>query len=577
MIYEKFYNFFKIKWFFHLILILFLIIFSLLLRLHTIDNRSLWMDECAQVEKYYFATSLKHVIDRSAHHLQPPLDYLIGYYFIKPFIIPFKDNELLIRLPSLFSGVLLVLSVYLFSLFFINKWVAILASLLSLVSNYLIMYSQEARPYSIFFFLLFLTLIAFFNALKNNTWKNWLFLTIVIYLLLLTRGLEPSIVLFTLNFVTICCYLLIRIKREQSEILNSKAVIKFVSISFITTLAYTPFLINIFKISPNYTGHKSRSGIDTAFSLTPLNKLFSNIEILTQPLSIFFLFLFIIGCFFFIIDRKRNAFSLIFLLVVLLLPIIHTYIFHITTSKVPFGLRYTVYTLPFIFIVSMFGLVRLVDKLFYKKSKYTSYVIAAIFIPIFIKYAFNLSDYYKTKKADYKSASRFILSNMNSQDVLTCDSFREHRLWQPCLYGHGVYYMNLKKYNKINDLVKALTVNPNKKGNVFMLLHQHTKENEILANKEIFENKQFYELYIIFPKKPLDTQKENLLLLLDEMIRFYPKTSSQAELYIAKANLLCKENPKTSLKYLKSAQEYVKNIQLNNLCKDILKKHFIDE
>ena len=54
------------------------------LRLYTLGDRSLWMDEAKQVS-YYYSDSILELTKKAAYQSQPPLDYLIGRFLLKNF------------------------------------------------------------------------------------------------------------------------------------------------------------------------------------------------------------------------------------------------------------------------------------------------------------------------------------------------------------------------------------------------------------------------------------------------------------------------------------------------------------
>jgi 4-amino-4-deoxy-L-arabinose transferase-like glycosyltransferase len=70
---------------------------ALVIRLHHLDNESLWMDELRQVS--YYPHSILKIIDDAASQSQPPLDYWIGH--LVQFI---STGDFAVRLPSALFG-----------------------------------------------------------------------------------------------------------------------------------------------------------------------------------------------------------------------------------------------------------------------------------------------------------------------------------------------------------------------------------------------------------------------------------------------------------------------------------------
>jgi mannosyltransferase len=151
------------------VFIILLLVISSGFRYYNLGKNSLWMDEARQFREYYFAKSIKHVIIRALDQQQPPLDYFIGLFVTKTFGV----SEITIRMSAFVFGSILPILVFFFVRKITDSTIAICASILIAVSAPLIQYSQEGRPYSIYFFFLFMSIASFFKLLDNQRFLDW--------------------------------------------------------------------------------------------------------------------------------------------------------------------------------------------------------------------------------------------------------------------------------------------------------------------------------------------------------------------------------------------------------------------
>ncbi len=158
---------------------------ALFVRLSGLDKVSLWCDEIRQVT-YYYDDNYKQVMYSAATQSQPPLDYWIGFAVFK-----FWHSDWAARFPAAVFGTLLVLCTFFLARKMVSRPVAFLVALGVACSPYAIHYSQEARPYVIFWFFLVLTMLTLVNAWERNRWRDWAIFLPVLVLCLLTRVVAP--------------------------------------------------------------------------------------------------------------------------------------------------------------------------------------------------------------------------------------------------------------------------------------------------------------------------------------------------------------------------------------------------
>jgi 4-amino-4-deoxy-L-arabinose transferase-like glycosyltransferase len=165
------------------VIILAVLLLALWVRLRTLDSASLWCDEIGQVAGYFF-DDYKQVMYWAARFGQPPLDYWVGWSVYK-----FAQGEFAARLPAAIFGTLTVLISYVLARRMVGRGAASLIALGLATSPHMIHYSQEARPYAIFWFTLLLSVWLLARAWERNRLRDWALFLAAIGCCLQTRSL----------------------------------------------------------------------------------------------------------------------------------------------------------------------------------------------------------------------------------------------------------------------------------------------------------------------------------------------------------------------------------------------------
>ncbi len=176
----------------------FILIFALgiFLRIFLLDEESLWLDEGTSLR---IARLKAREIIKLESDANPPLYYLILHFWIKIF----GDSEFSLRFPSVIFGSAAIFIVFkLLSSF--DREVALLSSLLTSISTFLVFYSQEARAYSLFLMISTLSYLFLLEALKRGEMKFFIFYTLSVVLMLYTHIYSFFIVFSHIVFVLLC-------------------------------------------------------------------------------------------------------------------------------------------------------------------------------------------------------------------------------------------------------------------------------------------------------------------------------------------------------------------------------------
>lgn len=156
-----------------------ILLLALLLRLRHLGHESLWFDEMASVRiaQQDLATMLSFI---KWEERIPPLHYLILHGWVRMFGV----SEISVRFPSVLAGTAAVWAVYRLGSGLFGAGAGLTAALLMAVSGAQILYSQEARSYSLMVLLSVLSCDLFMRLIRRPTARRELVYVIVTTLLL---------------------------------------------------------------------------------------------------------------------------------------------------------------------------------------------------------------------------------------------------------------------------------------------------------------------------------------------------------------------------------------------------------
>jgi 4-amino-4-deoxy-L-arabinose transferase-like glycosyltransferase len=138
------------------------------LRLYGLNSQSFWTDE---IFTYNGAseTLAKIAFEPEVNLSIQPFYYSIAHFFIGPY----KNQEALLRGPSVILGSISILLIFLITKNLIGNKGGILSALILAISPFHIWYSQEARPYAMLICLALLSFWLFQKLLKDGTNFWW--------------------------------------------------------------------------------------------------------------------------------------------------------------------------------------------------------------------------------------------------------------------------------------------------------------------------------------------------------------------------------------------------------------------
>lgn len=504
----------KIKNLKHYIILALILIFSLIIRLSNLDKPTgLWHDEATV---YAIANALPDFHFNFHRFLIFPLYFI----FYKLWITIFSNSDFVIRLMSVFFDMLAVITMY-----FTGRQVAktlkietlkyrfgLVFALIYAINSSFIYYAQEAKFYSMTFFLITLMMFAFLKLVESFDKKFLVFFLISNALMLYT---QTTLVIISMLFSILVIFFAMKAKK-----LN----VWFVISNFIIFL---PLVIFLFIEKNYFSGNFDIVYFDNSFVLIMLQNWFSPVLTCLQNnmpnyKSLFLLFFInpkfwfsiLFPIFFMIITFMLALKNNRFLRNLAIIPIIFV-IFHIVLSQFNFynaNIRYTLIVLPIVLIISGTYIAQKLDKNFMK-------ILLVLFI--LANLSILISPYSATKiqrPFGYKVLADVLIKNEINSNYDFIMPFSEKLL---------------EKYYKINGNVE----------NFYMLNSLNAQktyltENEIIEiskKHNMVENYKRYMLSDDIPKEFSDyvlknyaKNSKNLVLVVDKGICMFSNENIQS-------------------------------------------------
>lgn len=174
-----------------------IVIIGLILRLICIDKPDgLWNDE--YVSWLIASTQQNGFWDAVKSQCHMPFYYL----YLKFFMTFFGKSDLMLRLTSVFAGMLAIPAMY-----FLgkekNKQTGYICAGFTAISSFLIYYSQEVRLYSVLFLFSALCMLFTLRLIKNPNKKNIILCILFNFLILFTHTIGFVFVFFNLIYISI--------------------------------------------------------------------------------------------------------------------------------------------------------------------------------------------------------------------------------------------------------------------------------------------------------------------------------------------------------------------------------------
>ncbi len=407
-----------------------IVLLGVVLRIYRLDALSIWIDELftlLMVSDYF--NYIVHYLAYTPgmfNNVNSPLftGYLWHglnmhqplYFTILAYVSRFFGMSIIhFRLVSALFGIGSVVVMYYFTRLLYVKKVALLSSFLLAVSPIHVLYAQEARPYTIVIFFFLCASYFFYRAVHENEWHLWMLYVFFTFLALLSHTYA--------YFYTFSHFLYFFSPRGFSS-LEGKRYISCLLLIVVLLLPWLPhlyyqqkFAFTVFNLQRNVNliagfhylnvlAYVLGMFITFAFGKTLID------ETTALPLLGigFLVFILLYGVAYYKGMRKNFGEKEIFLLYIMLVPIVITFVPTFFTSTNLLVLRYLlISSLPFLIFVAR-GIM-----------SYPKKVAMFTLLCIMVLSSVSLSRYYSQSvvtKAPYREVSDFIVQNQKSGDAI---------------------------------------------------------------------------------------------------------------------------------------------------------------
>ena len=456
-----------------------ILLIALLLRLHGLESKSIWLDEGYSVWAIT-KPDLPKLFSSFIFFGQQPVYYLL----LKQWFIFFGKSELILRLPNVFIGIFSIYILYKFCLLYLDKNTAIIASILAGFSITHINYSQEIRPYNLMILLTITSFYFFILLIQSGGIKNSILYSFISTALIYTHTFGPSALLIENIYFFTGIFLFKKVYK-----LSLKLWLKIQIFIFMFSL---PYLYIVLTRIQNY----KILFADWAPKPSPILIYHTLEETFSGSLPLFIIFMLLtIKVIVFSKDRPQ-----IYLLILWWwFPIILLFTVSVLFYSIYIDRYLLPATLPFYCLVS---------KSLQETNKYLKPIILVIIIIFSIS---NIKDFYsesvnfKHRNVQYKEASKFIDNNaIQSDNILFIPSYIYDTIFTYYSRRNDLTIINID-INRAKDQAIKKTLSAKKRIWVFnnQYKHNHEKVYQLFSkNYELTIHKEFTGIDIkLFEKR----------------------------------------------------------------------------
>lgn len=466
-----------------------IVILGLILRLMFISKpEGLWNDE--YISWMIASTPFENgFIDAVKSQCHMPFYYL----YLKFFMTIFGQSDLILRLTSVFAGILSIPAMY-----FLGRekdeQTGLLCAGMTAISSFLIYYSQEVRFYSVLFLFSTLCMLFTIRLIKNPCKKNIILCVLFNFLILFTHTIGFVFVFFNLIYISIN-------NRKTAPYIWSTLALCFVLTS---PLAYKIMTTKSFS---QWWGHFSISKIGFLFTdyfspvLTNLTNAPDNFFYLPK-LAFFMIAPSIIAIIFIIKSLKKN-----YQLFLLVCAYISVLIIASLTGKLVFITKYSIEIYPILIYLACTGFSSLNNKVL-KTGIILFYCLISVGYILINPYSAPKMRRTEGHKIPMEMITR---AEIKKDDIILLEYYPKQRF---------------EKYFDFSDY-RVVQID---KGNFTHYMSENRDYNEIYKNgkeiyKEIFptlENKHFENLLKKYVFDNMKSDQSVVMVLLDSVSFYSP-------------------------------------------------------
>lgn len=526
---------------------------SALIRFYHLDFESLWMDELRQVS--YYTRSFRAIIGSAATQTQPPLDYFIGAVLN---LLGLANSDWWVRLPSALFGIAsvsLLMIIYRFQC--TSTFDSLLAGFLLSICPLHVRMSQEARPYTIFLFLLMATILAFYFSWKHNHLKYWLLFSFIFYLFINSRWIGPIVFGASLLFTILAYNAKLALSKKHAHMKRAiyHRSLKTLIFTTIPLLIHLPIFRLIYLMSKSLVHDKSN--LSFLIILKQCYEMFLNSfkSCFANP---WLLPLFIIGMVLFfrlslplkatsesgsVFPEVKKIVSPIIITSLLVNMIAYCLIYNFS-SNIPPKPQYLLIIAP-MGAVAFVSFISFFRKLFRTPTKTARAIVSLAFLLIIsVPMAKAMrNDLMSKQNRDWRQIADIVHQFEDSQDALFISITNAFHKWAPPVYAIPRYINNYGATLHIRNLNQKENQVKLQFGTIYAIIYKHFGGYSFpLPNLNNSSNSNItaYNMNgLVLLRSPgnMFSSPERLIELLNRLTDGVSPNSGLTELYIAKSRI----------------------------------------
>lgn len=366
-------------------LLFFITVIGCFIRFYNLGFNSLWLDEAstltfATAGSFWDIWNLTVTIEPN-----PPL-----FHWIEYIMLYFGNSEFVLRFIPALAGTITIPVMYFIGKDFIDENGGLIAAAAFAVSPFLIMYSQEARAYSLLLLFIALSILFYFRALKDTGYKYWILFSIASAFAFWTH-FYTAIFLMALIIYTFAIY-----KMKYIKELVASGIILAVTILPLGIMSI-PTILKSKSGGPTFGIQGINVVIDTLVQLTGFNLLITYVMMLLFVCGIVTLY---------IKEREKCVFILWILAFTFAASVILSF-------KIPMVPRYLI----FLEIMIVLGIASSY-KIFYTLTHHKSVTYILILMITILNAPVIMSYYSGYTKDDWRGFSTTLSSTTQPGDII---------------------------------------------------------------------------------------------------------------------------------------------------------------
>jgi mannosyltransferase len=436
-----------------------IMILGIFLRFYDLGNESLWLDEASSIQESNLGLT---EIPNSTN--QPPLYFLILHQWINLF----GSSEIALRSLSALFGIFSLFITYLVSQQLFTKKIALVSVLISAISTFQIIYSQEARGYSLMLLLALLSFYFFLKILYKGKLYNYLGYLLASTLLAYTH--IYGIFILISQFV-----IAILVFRHTIQLKIKYTITLFILIIFLLPLLWLmsqsthslvnngfwipkPTLVTVMRSLGAFSGYGFAAYV--LFIIFGFLAVIVIIGILQPYVATNRIFPYLHKKVNLQIISESNE-SVIILLIWMIVPFLIAFLESQVMTPI-YATRYLIGTSPALYILAAKGL----DKFNNKR------LFIALIALIVIFSSLGLRSYYvNDQKEQWRQAAEYIESNAQKDDVILI--YQGYSLTPFNYYYHGnLQEVKASGFESIPNSITSIKQNNNSHGRIWLIIAQ---------------------------------------------------------------------------------------------------------